>query len=153
MPLTQVSSDVLKTLPGWTYWIDTANSNRTTIASFVKNSVQGHVVSYGDLPYFQYVNAWSFMYQMNIYSPGTQIVTQVTSQIDDTFRFFISGGTGSSTVTPASATASNSTITWTLTAGINLLTIIHNNNGGGGAFGSIFGQFLITSPTLKYVAP
>ena len=51
MPLTQVSSDVLKTLPGWTYWIDTANSNRTTIASFVKNSVQGHVVSYGDLPF------------------------------------------------------------------------------------------------------
>ena len=154
MALTKVSPDVLKTVPGWTYWIDTTANNRSTIASFVKNAnVQGHMVSYGDINQFNYNSNWSYMFQMKVYSPGTQAVTQITGPIDDNIYFFISGGTGSSTVSPANTTGSGVTVTWTLTAGVNLLTIIHNNAGGGGAFGSVFGQFLITSPTLKYVAP
>jgi hypothetical protein len=141
-------------IPGWTYWIDTTSGSRTTIASFVKNAnVVGYMPSYGDVEYWYYNQGWSFMFQMKVYSPTTQAVTQLTGGIDDNIYFFISGGTGSSTVSPASATGSGTVVTWTLTAGVNLLTIIQNNSGGSGAYANLFGEFLLRYPTLKYVAP
>jgi len=142
-------------VPGWTYWIDTTSGSRTTIGAFVKNAnVQGHVVSYGDLPYFQYTATWSFMYQMKVYSPTSQTVTQIVGNIDDALYAYISGGTGSSTVSPSGTNMGVGTVlTWNLTTGVNLLTLIQNNSGGSGAYGSVFGEFLLRFPTLKYVAP
>ena len=155
VPYTEldVTGTINGRIPGWTYWIDTTSNNRSTIASFVKNAnFVGYMPSYGDIKYFQYASAWSFMFQMKIYSPGTRVVTQLASSQDDALYAFISGGTGLSTVT-AGNIVTGATITWTLTAGVNLLTFIQNNSGGAGAYSSVFGEFLLRYPTLKYVAP
>jgi hypothetical protein len=110
----------------------------------------------GDIPYQNIVSTQSFWYRMKIYAPGTVVATQYLYQIDDNAYYFISGGTGSSTVSPASHLAAGTlkgTITWTLTAGINTLDIIVNNSGGGTGLVQIMGDFFMRYPSLQFVYP
>jgi len=147
-----VSGTINGKFPGWQRWFDTGSGSRSTLGAFVK-TYPGFIVSAGDIPYFYYSTTSSMLYQMSIYAPTTVTVTQLILSQDDWWYFFISGGTGSSTVSPAAGLGADTEVVWTLTQGINLLSCIHNNSGGSGAHGNIIGDFFVTHPELKYVAP
>jgi hypothetical protein len=141
--------------PGWTWVTDTTSASRTTVASFAalgSGSYKGYLLSMGDInsPSVSYANGYSEYFQMKIYAPTTTVVTQYLLKIDDNCYYFISGGTGSSTVSPST---NGTTITWTLTAGVNTLQIVHNNLLGSVWAMVIIGDFFMRYPQLKFVYP
>lgn len=141
--------------PGWTTSIDTTNAGRTNPGTFTRSGT-GFAISAGDIiDYFGSAGS-SYLWEMKVYAPTTVEVTQYINGVDDNVYYYISGGTGSSNVSPASHTTAgtkNATITWTLTAGINLIQVVVNNSGGGVGFIRIYGDFFYRYPTLKFVYP
>jgi hypothetical protein len=141
--------------PGWITYIDSTSGGRTSPGTFTKSGT-GFLISAGDITFFTLTGGSSILWEMKVYAPGDVSVTQYLSAIDDNVYFVISGGTGASTVSPASslgAGAKNTTVTWNLTAGVNLIQILWNNSGGGNGTLQIFGDFFYRYPTLKFVYP
>lgn len=141
-------------IPGYTVKLD-STYNRTTLVSFVTVAT-GYHISAGDIFMGTFTAGWpSVLFEMKIFATAQTTATQYCYYVDDGIYFFLNGSTtGVSPVSVTTAGAKTTTVTWTIPAGMNTISILCTNSGAGpGGFG-LLGDFLVRyRSTLKFIYP